>query len=157
MSMKYYKLSFENIKKYNFLGGVFLLDRIKSDDIEFHFVRIETGKDGYLVLAASTEAIEFAKTNKLPEELLKQERNIKVNEVAFDTLNLSRSILRSPGDEGVLTNNSDLIIEMVLFMKEFFTTFGLPVAYWKRFLKNSNKETIKKIRNMISTEVMTLK
>ena len=155
--MKYYKLNFENIKKYNFLGGVFLLDRIKSDDIEFHFVRIETGKDGYLVLAASTEAIEFAKTNKLPEESLKQERNIKVNEVAFDTLNLSRSILRSPGDEGVLTNNSDLIIEMVLFMKEFFTTFGLPVAYWKRLLKNSNKETIKKIRNMISTEVMTLK
>lgn len=153
--MKYYKLSYDDIKEFNFLGGVFLLDRIRSEESNYHFIKTIDG--GYEILAADQDAVEFASDNGFDEISLKQEKNIKINEVAFDTLSLSRSILRSPGDEKILTNNSDVIIEMVILLKELFTIFGLPVAYWKQFLRSPNKEIVTQIRNSIIAQIRTKK
>jgi hypothetical protein len=105
-------------------------------------------------MASNTKAIEFADNNEFTKQLYKQDKNVKLNDVAVEVLALSRSLLRTPGDEGILSNNSDLIIDMVLFLKELFILFGLPVAYWKQFIETADKSAISKIRKIISQTII---
>ncbi|MFX0171168.1 MAG: hypothetical protein ACFE9L_04550 [Candidatus Hodarchaeota archaeon] len=149
-----YRLDFDKLKEINFESlGPFLLDRIRKKEILFHF--IGSDQDGYTLLAANQEAITYAQDNEFLNVPLKQDKNVKLNEIAIQVLALSRSLLRTPGDEGVLTNNSDLIIDMVLFLKELFVLFGLPVAYWKQFINSTNRKAITQIREIISQTIMT--
>jgi hypothetical protein len=152
--VNYYRLDFEKLKAINFDRlGPFFLDRITKDDKIFNY--IHSGSDGYLILASNNDAIDFALDKEFNEEPFKQDKNVKLNQIAIETLALSRSLLRTPGDERILANNSDLIIDMVLFMKELFVLFGLPVAYWKQFILSEDKEAITKIREVISQTIMT--
>ncbi|MFX0184444.1 MAG: hypothetical protein ACFE95_15285 [Candidatus Hodarchaeota archaeon] len=151
--MNYYRLDFEKLKGINFDRlGPFFLDRITKDDKIFHY--IHSGSDGYLILASNNDAIDFALEKEFNEEPFKQDKNVKLNQIAIETLALSRSLLRTPGDERILANNSDLIIDMVLFLKELFVLFGLPVAYWKQFILFEDKEAITKVREVISQTIM---
>jgi hypothetical protein len=162
--LQYYHIDFEKLKEVNFESlGPFLLDRVRKKEVLFHFIR--SGPEGYTILAANQGAIKYATDQEFPnikeDELLKasikQDKNVKLNEIAIEVLSMSRSLLRTPGDEGILNNNSDLIIDMVLFLKELFSLFGLPVAYWKQFINISDDETISKIRKLVSQAIMTKK
>ncbi|MFX0085310.1 MAG: hypothetical protein ACFFAU_06525 [Candidatus Hodarchaeota archaeon] len=105
-------------------------------------------------MASNTKAIEFADNNEFTIIPFNQDKNVKLIDIAVEVLALSRSLLRTPGDEGILSNNSDLIIDMVLFLKELFILFGLPVAYWKQFIESAEKSEILKIREIISQTVI---
>ncbi len=151
--MKYYNLDFDKLKDIKFESlGPFLLDRITKENNIFHFIRSDV--NGYTIMASNTKAIEFADKNELTIIPFKQDKNVKLNDIAVEVLALSRSLLRTPGDEGILSNNSDLIIDMVLFLKELFILFGLPVAYWKQFIESAEKSEISKIRQIISQTVI---
>ena len=151
--MKYYNLDFDKLKETQFESlGPFLLDRIRKEGSIFHFIRSDS--IGYIIMASNPKAFEFAKKNEFPSVPFKQDKNVKLNEIAIEVLNLSRSLLRAPGDEMILSNNSDLIIDMSLFLKELFILFGLPVAYWKQFIETADKEAIKKIRQVISQTIL---
>lgn len=151
--MQYYHLNFEKIKEIKFDSlGPFLLDKIEKNDRIFHYIR--SGSDGYTIMATNTDAIDFAEENEFKKIKFPQDKNVKFNEIATEVLALSRSLLRRPGDEKILSNNSDIIIDMVLFLKELFILFGLPVAYWKQFINTADKEAIAKIREVISQTVM---
>ncbi|MHA2289526.1 MAG: hypothetical protein ACXABG_12140 [Promethearchaeota archaeon] len=151
--MKYYNIDFDKLKEIKFESlGPFLLDRITKEKKVFHFIHSDT--NGYTIMASNTNAIEFADNNEFTVMPFKQEKNVKLNDIAVEVLALSRSLLRAPGDEGILSNNSDLIIDMVLFLKELFILFGLPVAYWKQFIETADKSAISKIRQIISQSVI---
>lgn len=151
--MKYYNLDFDKLKEIEFESlGPFLLDRITKEQNIFHFIRSDS--NGYTIMASNTKAIEFAENNEFTTMPFKQDKNVKLNDIAVEVLALSRSLLRTPGDEGILSNNSDLIIDMVLFLKELFILFGLPVAYWKQFIETADKSAISKIRQIISQTVI---
>jgi len=151
--MKYYNLDFDKLKEIQFESlGPFLLDRITKEGSIFHFIRSDS--NGYTIMASNTNAFKFAAENEFPPVPYKQDKNVKLNEIAIEALNLSRSLLRTPGDEGILSNNSDLIIDMTLFLKELFILFGLPVAYWKQFIETADKEAIAKIRKVISQTIL---
>ncbi|MHA2305952.1 MAG: hypothetical protein ACXACU_11215 [Candidatus Hodarchaeales archaeon] len=151
--MKYYNLDFDKLKEIQFESlGPFLLDRIRKEGSIFHFIRSDS--TGYTIMASNPKAFEYAAENEFPSVPFKQEKNVKLNEIAIEVLNLSRSLLRTPGDEGILSNNSDLIIDMSLFLKELFVLFGLPVAYWKEFIEVADKEAIAKIRKVISQIIL---
>ncbi|MHA2224736.1 MAG: hypothetical protein ACXAC8_06005 [Candidatus Hodarchaeales archaeon] len=79
---------------------------------------------------------------------------MKLNRVAVDALERARSLLRRPGDEEIITNKSDLIIETYLILKTLFITIGVPVDYWKRFLAITDEESIKKIKKVINDVVV---
>ncbi len=151
--MKYYNLDFDKLKDIQFESlGPFLLDRIKKEGNIFHFIHSDS--DGYTIMASNTKAAEFAAENEFPSVPHSQDKNVKLNKIAIEVLSLSRSLLRTPGDEGILSNNSDLIIDMTLFLKELFVLFGLPVAYWKQFIEIADKEAIAKIRKEISQVIL---
>lgn len=141
------------MKQINFTQlGPFLLDRVPKDDIIFHYIKSDT--TGFTVLAANLEAMNFAKKHEFKEISFAQDKNVKLNEVAIDVLTTTRSSLRRPGDEAILKNNSDLIIEMHIILKELIDLVGIPVDYWKRFLAKYDKQEGKKIRDII-TKVVT--
>ncbi|MFW9903777.1 MAG: hypothetical protein ACFFFH_05555 [Candidatus Thorarchaeota archaeon] len=127
------------------------MNRVPKDDVIFHYIKSDT--EGFTVLAANTNAINFAEEHKFSELSLPQDKNIKLNEVASDVLTTIRSLLRRPGDESVLKNNSDLIIEMYIILKELFDLVGIPVEYWKRFLAKFDKTEGGKIRDVITVSV----
>ncbi|MFX1515308.1 MAG: hypothetical protein ACFFC6_03305 [Promethearchaeota archaeon] len=150
--MKYYQISFDKMKQINFSQlGPFLMNRVPKDDIIFHYIKSDT--EGFTVLAANTDAMIFAEEHEFTELSLAQDKNVKLNEVAIDVLTTIRSFLRRPGDETILKNNSDLIIEMYIILKELFDLVGVPVEYWKRFLAKFNKTEAGKIRDVITTSV----
>ncbi|UCG02120.1 MAG: hypothetical protein JSW11_21330 [Candidatus Heimdallarchaeota archaeon] len=150
--MKYYQISFDKMKQINFSQlGPFLMNRVPKDDIIFHYIKSDT--DGFTVLAANVETMNFAKEHEFTEISLAQDKNVKLNEVAIDVLTTIRSFLRRPGDEAILKNNSDLIIEMYIILKELFDLIGVPVDYWKRFLAKSDKTEGGKIRDIITASV----
>lgn len=154
--MKYYQISFEKIEQINFSQlGPFLMDRVPKGDIIFHY--IDSDENGFTVLAASAEAIVFAEENEFKEISLTQDRNVKLNKVAIDILATTRTLLRRPGDESILKNNSDLIIEMFIMLKELFDLVKIPVDYWKRFLKASEKKEGAKIKDIITNVVIPRK
>ena len=151
--MKYYNLDFDKLKEIQFESlGPFLLDRITKEGSNFHFIRSDSS--GYTIMASNPKAFEFASKNEFPSIPFKQDKNVKLNEIAIEVLSLSRSLLRTPGDEKILSNNSDLIIDMSLFLKELFVLFGLPVAYCKQFIEIADKESIGKIRKIISQTIL---
>ena len=151
--MKYYNLDFDKLKEIEFESlGPFLLDRITKEKKIFHFIRSDS--NGYTLMASNTDAFEFAENNDLQPILFKQDKNVKLNDIAIEVLSLSRSLLRTPGDEGILSNNSDILIDMVLFLKELFVLFGLPVAYWKQFINSGEREAIVKVRKIITRTIM---
>ena len=152
MAMKYYQISFDLMKQINFSQlGPFLMNRVPKDDVIFHYIKSDT--EGFTVLAANTEAMNFAEEHEFTELSLAQDKNIKLNEVAIDVLTTIRSFLRRPGDETILKNNSDLVIEMYIILKELFDLVGVPVEYWKRFLAKFDKTEGGKIRDVITASV----
>lgn len=154
--MKYYQISFDQMKRINFSQlGPFLMNKVPKDDIIFHYIKSDS--DGFTVLAANIEAMKFAEENEFKEISLAQDKNVKLNEVAVDVLATSRTLLRRPGDESILKNNSDLIIEMYIIIKELFDLVGIPVDYWKRFLAKYDKTDGTKIRDIIINVVIPRK
>ncbi|MFX1507320.1 MAG: hypothetical protein ACFFDC_14655 [Promethearchaeota archaeon] len=156
IAMKYYQISFDQMKQINFSQlGPFLMNRVPKDDIIFHYIKSDT--EGFTVLAANTDAMNFAEKHEFTEISLAQDKNVKLNEVAIDVMTTIRSFLRRPGDETILKNNSDLIIEMYIILKELFDLVGVPVEYWKRFLGKFDKTDGGKIRDIITTSVIPQK
>ncbi|MHA2245100.1 MAG: hypothetical protein ACXADY_09035 [Candidatus Hodarchaeales archaeon] len=131
------------------------MNRVPKDDIIFHYIKSDAS--GFTVIATNVEAMKFAEKNEFKEIVLAQDRNVKLNEVAIDVLATSRSHLRRPGDETVLKNNSDLIIEMYIILKELFDLINIPVDYWKRFLAHFDKAEGAKIRKIITDMVTPYK
>lgn len=151
--MRYYQISFDQMKRINFSQlGPFLMNRVPKDDIIFHYIKSDS--TGFTVLAANLEAMKFAEENEFKEILLAQDKNVKLNEVAVDVLATSRALLRRPGDETILKNNSDLIIEMYIILKELIDLVGIPVDYWQRFLAIYDKTEGAKIRDIITNVVI---
>ena len=154
--MKYYKISFDKMKQINFSQlGPFLMNRVPKGDLIFHYIKSDS--NGFTVLAANIEAMKFAEENEFKEISLAQDKNVKLNEVAVDVLATTRTLLRRPGDETILNNNSDLIIEMHIILKELFDLVGIPVDYWKRFLTQFDKAEGAKIRKIITDMVTPYK